>query len=466
MAVLAPSLLISGFRLFKIVGRVASFLPPPTPFLSTGGYKNKPFPGGTLRVAFSECESAIHQNSLPVIGADGNGDDKVRPTCALLKISYDGAHFSGWCGSNSGADGETDEADYEKSGTGITPTKKKNDMDPPRSSNRKRNRGIHGLESLSGKPRFVEGVLRFYLAKLYGDIDSKLVVVEGCSRLDKGVHAKSLVALIYCLVEPDQDAGGANIYEKGKSIPGKRLPHPRNSTDVTCFQPLPMTIDKLGYTLNRMLPPDIRIMALAETVPPSTGPLPFHPTSSSLSKTYVYRLSYGPRPDPTPNRRFQWYIGSHDLNVNRMWAAATTVLTGQHNFVAFRGAARGRSDQRKFAQQETLCHVLEIEVNEEEVASLQPLTSSSSLSRPSREWQGSKVVVVSIRADRFLYKMVRFMVGALVAVGKGVLTMEDLEHMLETGVRGDSMFMCAPPEGLVLTNVEYDPPIEWRQAKS
>ena len=160
----------------------------------------------------------------------------IRPgaaTSALLKISFDGGRFSGWSAANS---------NHKAQNVSSLSTLTRNQKHAPRSSSRRRNRRIHGLYALRGRPRSVEEILRVNLAKVYGNVDPSLVVVEGCSRLDKGVHAESMVALIYCLDETWH-------LGVGLSIPGKRLPHPRNSTDSTCFRALPMSTEKLGFTL-------------------------------------------------------------------------------------------------------------------------------------------------------------------------------------------------------------------------
>jgi tRNA U38,U39,U40 pseudouridine synthase TruA len=77
---------------------------------------------------------------------------------------------------------------------------------------------------------------------------------------------------------------------------------------------------------------------------------------------------------------------------------------------------------------------------------------------------------VSVTGDRFLYKMMRFLVGALVALGTGKLELDDLERAIETGnwnLPGHAdrrkEFQCAPAHGLVLRHVNYgDIPIDWQ----
>ena len=57
--------------------------------------------------------------------------------------------------------------------------------------------------------------------------------------------------------------------------------------------------------------------------------------------------------------------------------------------------------------------------------------------------------------------MIRFMIGSIIAVGKGQLSMGDLHDMLSTGQRGKE-FECAPAHALTLQNVDYNVPIQWQ----
>ena len=64
-------------------------------------------------------------------------------------------------------------------------------------------------------------------------------------------------------------------------------------------------------------------------------------------------------------------------------------------------------------------------------------------------------VVLTIRADGFLYNMVRIIVGTLFQVGGGVIPPERMKEILEAKDRslaGDT----ARPEGLTLMSIEYE----------
>ena len=64
------------------------------------------------------------------------------------------------------------------------------------------------------------------------------------------------------------------------------------------------------------------------------------------------------------------------------------------------------------------------------------------------------VVTVAVSANGFLYKMVRSIVGALVKVGEGRLTVVQLGKLL-AGKQRTSLVETAPAHGLFLWRVRY-----------
>ncbi len=62
-------------------------------------------------------------------------------------------------------------------------------------------------------------------------------------------------------------------------------------------------------------------------------------------------------------------------------------------------------------------------------------------------------IFIKIEANRFLYKMVRRIVGALVDVGRGRATEDDIKKSLVS--RKHRTLMCAPAIGLILKKVRY-----------
>ena len=65
------------------------------------------------------------------------------------------------------------------------------------------------------------------------------------------------------------------------------------------------------------------------------------------------------------------------------------------------------------------------------------------------------LLVYSICGKGFLKQMVRIIVGTLVEVGRGRLTIADIKNLLSAGKRADAG-MTAPAHGLCLSWVRYD----------
>lgn len=370
------------------------------------------------------------------------GADEVTPvavnfteqplTSALLHVSYDGRQFYGWSSGNDPKDRESNAARPRYS---------------TRSRRRRRNRGNY-----DGTVRSVQGEIQYCLSKVYGNIDPQRVVVEGCSRTDKGVHARGMMAQIYCLHETTSPNDDPVV---DWSIPGKRQPHPRNATDTSYFTQLPMNLTKLAFTLNRMLPHDISIMGIAPTphphvtgCNPAISALPFHPTLSCRHKTYRYVVSVGTRADPT-KRLYVWHLDRAISTFSLDQAEqACQILKGSHNFAAFQGAPRGSDNKIKFTMRNTTCQLISIRIQHQST------------------WLDTETYVVSVTGDRFLYKMIRFLVGTVVGVGTGKLTLDNVAAMLLTQSRNNLQVECAPPHALVLEHVEYDAAIDWQPVRS
>jgi tRNA pseudouridine38-40 synthase len=251
------------------------------------------------------------------------------------------------------------------------------------------------------------------------------------------------------------------------SIPGKRKPHPLSATDTSYFEAMPMNgnLSRLVFALNRMRAPDMQVTGIAPTPEVlSKDLLPFHPSMSTVSKTYEYRISVGGFHDPTL-RSLVWHVGEVELDVAKIQQGCD-LLTGTQDFSAFQGAPRGPEDKRRRIEQQDkpngcTCTLLNVEFVEQRP----PMdVYFPGVTPPIRTYK------VRVTGDRFLYKMMRFLVGTLVALGTGKLELDDLERAIETGnwnlpdhADRRKQFQCAPAHGLVLRHVNYgDIPINWQ----
>ena len=68
--------------------------------------------------------------------------------------------------------------------------------------------------------------------------------------------------------------------------------------------------------------------------------------------------------------------------------------------------------------------------------------------------ENGSLMTITVRAEGFLYKMVRSIVGALVKVGEGKLTREQLGSLLR-GKERTNLVETAPAHGLFLWKVFY-----------
>jgi tRNA pseudouridine38-40 synthase len=189
---------------------------------------------------------------------------------------------------------------------------------------------------------------------------------------------------------------------------------------VATFE-LPREIEpaKLQHALNGLLPVDVRVLE-AVSVPAS-----FHARKSALSKLYRYVLDTGPVRLPT-RRRFAGHV-PFALNAEAVRGAAALYL-GRHDFASV--ASSGGSVK----------------------------TTIRTLSRSDVRFEAG-TLTYEVEGDGFLRRMVRSLVGGLVAAGRGVMSVAQLEAALAAR---DRRGWPAPAEacGLTLVRVEYPPVLE------
>ena len=115
-------------------------------------------------------------------------------------------------------------------------------------------------------------------------------------------------------------------------------------------------------------------------------------------------------------------------------------MIGTHNFAAFRGAFHGNDRQR--IQTDTTCTISGITI--EESSNSDGSSPPTFLSSSSSSSFMSQTYCVSITGDRFLYKMMRFLIGTMIECGKvsGKHDEDDLsmivQDMLDSGVWMDN----------------------------
>lgn len=145
-----------------------------------------------------------------------------------------------------------------------------------------------------------------------------------------------------------------------------------------------------------------------------------HARFDATERTYKYFVTFEKTPFLYP---LSWYC-PNGLDINKMNKAARLLLETE-DFTSF---AKLHSDAKT-----NICHVVKAEWTE----------------------GAESMAVFTITADRFLRNMVRAIVGTLVDVGRGKLTLDGFRDIIQTRDRcaaGQSM----PGEALFLWDVKYD----------
>jgi len=171
-------------------------------------------------------------------------------------------------------------------------------------------------------------------------------------------------------------------------------------------------LKKCELSVNALLPPEIAIFGLKQVTDD------FHARYSAVSRRYRYYICQ--RKCPLYMKRVWMVFYDIDWELVRR---NMTALEGTHDFETF--CASGSSAETN------ICTVKNVSLDNE-----------------------SELWVFTIEADRFIYKMVRSLIGTLVDIGRGRIA-EGLAEIISSRERKRAG-ATAPPFGLVLDNVEYE----------
>lgn len=180
------------------------------------------------------------------------------------------------------------------------------------------------------------------------------------------------------------------------------------------------SLGDLQRAWNASLPQDIAVRAVAQVAPS------FHARFSARSRAYRYRVYDGPVRRPLLSR-YAWHV-RRPIDAGRMDEAAA-LLVGQHDLATFGRAPQGENTVRT---------VLVARCRAE-----------------------GELVSIEIEADAFLQHMVRRVAATLVAVGRERLSLAQFSDIM--GARDPRRAAgLAPPNGLCLVAVRYDPGVvDW-----
>jgi tRNA pseudouridine38-40 synthase len=173
-------------------------------------------------------------------------------------------------------------------------------------------------------------------------------------------------------------------------------------------------VEKYPLILNNLLPPDIRVHGAAEK------DAAFHARFSAASRTYRYFI----RPSGTPlahEAPFVWLLRAAP-DIARLNAMAAC-LHGEIDCAAFAAAGDPSPSKKRFMEKAVF-------------------------------FAQGRNIVFEIRANAFLWKMVRSLVGTLVQFEREGRD-ADFRRVLEEGDR-QKAGMTAPPQGLFLWEVSFE----------
>lgn len=217
------------------------------------------------------------------------------------------------------------------------------------------------------------------LERVFAEIEKRPVHVAGSGRTDAGVHALAQVAA------------------------------------VSIENPIPVA--NLRKALNRLLPRDIRVLAVEE------APELFHPRFDAVSKTYEYRIWRGEICSPFE----RGYVHHHPYPMSDdRFIEAAPLFEGEHDFSAF-----AASDDR----------------DAEGKSKVRTIFSSAAVREGDR-------LIYRVTGSGFLKHQVRNIVGTLIEAGKGNATEDHIRWLLSApaGVKANP---TAPARGLFLVEVKY-----------
>jgi tRNA pseudouridine38-40 synthase len=183
-----------------------------------------------------------------------------------------------------------------------------------------------------------------------------------------------------------------------------------------------MSGEALARALNGLLGDDMRVLAAQAAAPD------FDARRDAVSKLYRYEMDLGPLQLPTRRRQAGHHRGTLDTAAVK---AAAALYLGRQDFAAL--ASAGSSIKT------TVRTVLRSEARFE----AEPVTGDA-----------CGRLVYEVVAEGFLRKMVRSMVGGLVAAGSGALGIDDLRRAL-AGRDRRAWPPPAPACGLTLVTVSY-----------
>lgn len=275
-------------------------------------------------------------------------------------------------------------------------------------------------------------VLQKALANFVGPGNYKNL--RGSSRTDAGVHA--ICNRFHVDICRERKVRGSKATESAGETRGDQ------PSESACELHMPpydsdVVVKALNFYADN---PGLRVLR-ARTVCPS-----FNATKCAKGRSYMYRLAYNPMAGKGGGSS-DWVLGhcglwvvDSGLDISLMRQAAQLFL-GEADFSAVRNSGCQNPNPIK-----TITSLVINEYSSSDGA--KDLLDAMMLG-------SRRLITIEISANAFLYRMVRNIVGILVKVGDGTLTLDDVGQLLAKRSRR----LCpapAPADGLYLVHVHYD----------
>lgn len=178
------------------------------------------------------------------------------------------------------------------------------------------------------------------------------------------------------------------------------------------------TDDDLSRAMNALVPADVWVRRVG------AAPAGFHARRDARGRRYRYVVGCDAAARSPFRHPYEWAFG-RPLDPNAL-AAAGAAIAGTHDFRAFSAVGQDKPHYR--------CTVTRAEW------------------RPRPDGAG---YILDIAADRFLHRMVRFLVGMCVEIADGRRPGDDLPRLLR-GTDNRDASPPAPPQGLYFVSAQYD----------
>jgi tRNA pseudouridine38-40 synthase len=191
----------------------------------------------------------------------------------------------------------------------------------------------------------------------------------------------------------------------------------------TYHEPLENLADFL-VLFNRNLPPDVRALSIKEVGPD------FNIIQHPKRKEYLYLFSFGKKSHPFAAPLLATFLEKLDLDAMKNGAR---LFEGTHSF-------------HNYCTKPTEHTILKREINTCEIVLNTQITASFF---PERSY------LLRVTGSGFLRNQIRLMMGALVLLGRGELSLDDIGSSLDPEIQMPMNFI-APGSGLILNKVDFD----------